>query len=725
MSRPDAIHVGLQTDLRKIFAPSKLADIDELFPDPSSNKPVEPTTLQRRVAILQARGVPMIPLKPRGKHPCTPHAAKDASADPIQIAQWVEQYSPESNVGAVAQFDGCWFLDDDTGTLAAQYKADTGQDLPYTFRVRTSRGCHYYFRHDEASRLVRYGGKENSQVIAIPGYKGEARCNNQYVVGPGSVHPSGATYEIADDVPIVAAPVELLEWLQKAYALSESIKVKKEKKVVKQHKGIETGFRKLFDAAAYRPLERRMNVSALEPGKTVPCPLPQHQHADFTPCFGPLPGSPGLLHCLGNCGWSGDMVAACYHLDGGAAKYRNMYDCARAICEEEGLNFEDYFPPTPAEVAPEPQTAHGVEPATLPPDFQPSYDTRKELQFHLPPSDNHSIGDFIIAPATGQSDGWFPLGSLSLAGGSSGSSKTTAVYQMLIDQRMKLMFLDHMTFGRSFIVVGVDRGDDSHARTMKRMRLGLETIPFYPVSDRIFDTAVAQAILDVIEKQNPLPEIVFVEGVDMMVTKPSDIHCVSAFAHDLSAIARHYHIAIIGSGGAPKMKEGQKYTLARDCFFGSVAWGRTTETLLTMTKIEKHKGRRQLHVELRNAPDEDFIMEFKDGLLVQIADEPESESGIFDDSQLDIDWYKEQARLAEKDSAKKWWTVLDFARGRCISESTALRRAKHDLVKGHINEKPGKKGRSGARLFCWVERDSNPIWKREHEQQLEEQQVAF
>ncbi|HTV59362.1 MAG TPA: bifunctional DNA primase/polymerase [Verrucomicrobiae bacterium] len=325
--------------------------------EPAAPTPRQLTPFQQRAKILIDRGIPIIPLLPRSKAPCTAHAAYDASSNPDQIAKWAKLYSPDSNVGAVARFDGFWKLDDDAGTLASRYKADTGQDLPITFTVKTARGYHYYFLHDEASRLVRYDGHENSGVIAIPGYKGEARCNNQYVVGPMSVHPSGALYEICNDAPIVAASVQLLEWLQKAFALSESRKPENQKAKDDDNGKLEPGFRKLFDAVGYRPLVKRINnlenvslhISDLELGEVVPCPMPHHRHADYSNCFGPLKDAPEVLHCLGNCQWSGDMVAACRELDGGKAKYRTMYDCARAICKEERLKFEDFFPSKPAE----------------------------------------------------------------------------------------------------------------------------------------------------------------------------------------------------------------------------------------------------------------------------------------------------------------------------------------------------------------------------------------
>jgi len=323
-----------------------------------SSQPViaqnQPLTFAARAAITAKFGIPVMPLEPRGKRAFLNEWQNLGTTDPAQIAKW-DKLNPAYNCAALARYDGCWMLDDDTSTLAQKYKDDTGLDLPQTFTVKTARGFHYYFSHDAASRLIRYGGNENSGVIDIPGFKGEARCNNQYVVAPGSVHPSGALYEICDDAPIASAPVRLLEWLQKSYSLSESRKPESDKP--KNVGKADPGFRKLFDVVGYRPLisrinaldDARLHVTGLKRGDVVACPMPHHKHGDYTACFGSIDDAPELLHCLGKCQWTGDMVAAVYRLDGGCATYKTMYDAARAICKEEKLNFEDFFPAKPVE----------------------------------------------------------------------------------------------------------------------------------------------------------------------------------------------------------------------------------------------------------------------------------------------------------------------------------------------------------------------------------------
>ena len=121
------------------------------------HEPSEPVphTFRERAANMRKRGIGIIPLQVQSKDPCTAHAAYDATTDPVVIASWVKNYDPASNCGAVARFDGFWFLDDDLGTFAQKYKSDTGQDLPSTFAVKTSGGFHYYFLHDAASAGIR------------------------------------------------------------------------------------------------------------------------------------------------------------------------------------------------------------------------------------------------------------------------------------------------------------------------------------------------------------------------------------------------------------------------------------------------------------------------------------------------------------------------------------------------------------------------------------------
>ena len=314
-------------------------------------------TFADRAAIVLSisENATLIPVPPRSK--ATTVGTTKRSRDVQQISKWNTRDAAQ-NCGVVASYDegGLWFMDDDLGILAETILKETGQDITKYFRVKTADGFHYYFLHDELSRAVRYGKNENSDVIDVPGYKGEARCNNQYVLSPLSVHPTGHVYQIVNNVPLTAAPGWLLEWLKAKHALSESIKKENKKnKTASQptaaaDSSVASGFKKLAKAVGWAPLARRMqvNTTTLVPGVVVPCPMPNHKHKDYTNCFGVVKNNPGLVNCLGNCGFSGDVTKAVYEMDGGATKYPTMFDAARAICAEEGLKYDDIFSPSAA-----------------------------------------------------------------------------------------------------------------------------------------------------------------------------------------------------------------------------------------------------------------------------------------------------------------------------------------------------------------------------------------
>jgi hypothetical protein len=350
----------------------------------------------------------------------------------------------------------------------------------------------------------------------------------------------------------------------------------------------------------------------------------------------------------------------------------------------------------------------------------------RELEFHLPAVETGTHRDYVISPAPKQKDGWFPLGAVSLVGGPSGGSKTTWMLQLLLAQAIKVPFHGHNTYGRPYLMLGADRGEDAHKRTMDRMNLGVASVPFKPLP-LAWDLAAAQGIVDQIEATVPLPEIVFIEGVDMLVTEVNNIKAVAYFVHALQKIAQHYRIAIIGSLGSPKVKEGHGYTATRDNLLGSGGWGRTVETvaLLSFPKNDDTSGRRQLTVVLRNAPAEKFPLKFVDGLLEIDPDNHEEDDGVGQASE-EIQWYQEQARLAKKDPTKKWWTIVDMERALNLKHTTADRHVTHDHTKKHLVRKPGSKsGRGSAAEYHWNESKTNPIRLALQKQDQVDQGEAF
>jgi len=308
---------------------------------------------------------------------------------------------------------------------------------------------------------------------------------------------------------------------------------------------------------------------------------------------------------------------------------------------------------------------------------------------------------YVMGPLQGEIDGWFPLGEVSLVGAPSGASKTTFLYQMLLAQKEGEMFLGHTTFRRKFAVAAVDRGEAAHETTMQRMGLPLKAIPFGRMK-LAWDIGAVQQIIRWLEKlqsQGAMPEVIVVEGVDMLVSEVGEIKCITEFMVALDRVAKHFNIAVIGTLGSPKLKIKQGYSAKRDNLLGSQAWARLSETVVVLQFPEGDdiKGLRLLFALLRNAPAEKFTLGFKDGKLAEVADVDLEVSAAVGE----IVWFEGQA---------DWWTVLDMARAFQIGELTAWRHIQDAVAKGIVRKKPGpKSGRGGAAMYQWDDSPSNPV----------------
>jgi len=348
--------------------------------------------------------------------------------------------------------------------------------------------------------------------------------------------------------------------------------------------------------------------------------------------------------------------------------------------------------------------------------------TGHQLEFHLPAVTTGTHRDYVIAPVGRDKDGWFPLGDPSLIGGSSGASKTTLMIQLLRTQASKTPFLGHETYGRPHLILMADRGENAQKRTLERMHLlnadgsikDEITIKYLPP---VWGIAASQAIIEKIEETRPLPEIVFIEGCDMLVMDANKMEIVTRFMKDLQAIAEHFHAAIIGSVGAPKFKQGQGYTAKRDNLTGSAAWGRNCETvaLLQFPKGDDTSIRRELSVLPRNGQAESFSLILNDGLL---EIENKGDAGHDRQERKEIQWFKERAGLAKEDPTKKWWTILDVERALKVPHSTVDRWIKDACARKYIVKKTGGRngrGRGAAAQFRWNESETNPLWVAEQD----------
>ena len=146
------------------------------------------------------RGLTIHPVRTRSKEPWLKAWNREASRSPEKIEEWCRRF-PTSNYGVVADDNFLILESDDIHRL----QDELGISIPSTYTVSARPGRpHFYFRQTEASR--RAGNMD------LPGVF-EFKQNNRYVVGEGSVHPSGAEYVCINSADIIAIPDDLVEKL--------------------------------------------------------------------------------------------------------------------------------------------------------------------------------------------------------------------------------------------------------------------------------------------------------------------------------------------------------------------------------------------------------------------------------------------------------------------------------------------------------------------------------
>jgi hypothetical protein len=337
------------------------------------------------------------------------------------------------------------------------------------------------------------------------------------------------------------------------------------------------------------------------------------------------------------------------------------------------------------------------------------------IEFHTPARPDPD-GEYVIAPAAGQDDGWFPLGDISLIGGASGTGKTTWIFEMLHKQKQGWEVLGHRTQKYVFQVLAYDRGRNAFTRTMRRLNLQPSDIPTTPLP-LAFGTDAVQGIIDQIETMTPLPNVIFIEGLDMLLDDANKKSVVSPFMRQLQETAAHFHIALICSVGAPKTKRGEDYAAKRDKLSGSEAWGRNCETVCVLEFSEEDDGtapQRELTILPRNAPAEKFTLQFEGGRLVPVQPTAEAEvnpGGRPNESlQAAIRFLEEQLRDGPRSGKELIRDAHDLEN---ISRATLYRAAK-DL---HVNI-----GGKIAGTPCWVLTPMHAGLNTSHDDELYEKE---
>jgi hypothetical protein len=138
------------------------------------------------------RGFHVFALTPKDKHPLPgSQGFKDSKSpsDSDVLLPWNED--PNRNIGINLGASYLCVLDFDKPESIPAWLNELK-----TFKVRTSKGIHIYFR----------GARKTTKLYIDGNVVGDVKSTGGYVLAEGSVHPSGAVYAVIDDSPIAALP---------------------------------------------------------------------------------------------------------------------------------------------------------------------------------------------------------------------------------------------------------------------------------------------------------------------------------------------------------------------------------------------------------------------------------------------------------------------------------------------------------------------------------------
>lgn len=524
------------------------------------------------------------------------------------IAEWAA-VSPNANIG-VCSDEHISILETDNEQQFRQLVRDvsrsvfgTSRELPKTLtsQARANRP-HFFFRAT---------AKTNS-VDGAPGIQGlfEWRRYNQYVVGPGSLHPSGVLYQIVDNVPIVEMPdwlVDVLLEIKQAYHGETSC----------ASKYVRTG-----PAGVVR--NALIGDYAMDPYAMLnDDSFEIHVGAGERHYF--LQAMAGLLH-------DGDRDEDA--LIEVLTQMRDKY-CESGKSDYEIKNLVQWtLNRAPCTIEP-----------NLPDLMKNGVIYRNKEDYDAAPDEVMSASDlnykypavpgrtkeYTLEPKK-RFDGWFPRGRPSLVAGSSGAGKSTLVLDILRRQATRDTIFGHRGAGLRWLVIFADRGRLANEETLERMGLSLADVNIGYIKP-LWGMLAVQEIVHQIEnyERNELPQAVFVEGGDMLVEDANKKQIVATFMSGLQSVAEHYHIAIILSVGAPKSNKQNAPTTRRDMVYGAEQWSRSADTVVVLTVDgDGTNSLRKLSVQHRNEAAEHFDLEFKHGLLSEVQLGAETADPLWD-----------------------------------------------------------------------------------------------
>lgn len=307
---------------------------------------------------------------------------------------------------------------------------------------------------------------------------------------------------------------------------------------------------------------------------------------------------------------------------------------------------------------------------------------------------------------------------VNLIAGSSGSGKTTIVFQMYAASLVGGEFLGMKVPPIKWGYIAGDRTCESIIETQKRT--GAESLKIFSLVDQ---NMVGKDLAKVVIPRLPSflgykPDLIFVDGFTNMVPegKFNDYGSVAFWIASLQRFCTRQDFTIWGAAHTPKMKEGERIPDPRQSVIGSVAFGAFSEDMMVIEKSFKkdQEDTRIVHILPRNAKEYNVRCSFQDGRIVPDLAQVQSERVKLDGAEFLLDplltpgakfMAVDMEHLAKKKGVSRAtfyrWIHKLAKQGRLSKENrgeyVVLAGEAHDVIAEYETSQPAEEGTGPAK----------------------------
>jgi hypothetical protein len=217
-------------------------------------------------------------------------------------------------------------------------------------------------------------------------------------------------------------------------------------------------------------------------------------------------------------------------------------------------------------------------------------------------------------------DELLPTQEIHLIGGPTGAGKTTWLLRLLDQWRRGERIFGFASHPAEFLYVSLDRSRNGMLRILQRMRLDPRNfnLIFPSLADRKLGIPL---YLQKLVAAYPAARLIVVEGFQTGVENINDQKEVTSYLANVQTLCVRTNITVLGVVHTSKAKQNAKYENPRERIAGCGQWGGWSETVIMVEPQTDPSGAeadlRNLQVLPRNGKHIHFVLEFRDGLLVE------------------------------------------------------------------------------------------------------------